>query len=99
MVAVLRPVAGVTSVRPGDRSDVEADVTQEGGIQALLLGGRADGRAVRLHELHRELVVSVAGVVTVQASVDHVTEPLAVGMCRYTLVEPVGPEMPVYVQS
>jgi hypothetical protein len=74
-------------------------VTQEGGIQALLLGGRADGRAVRLHELHRELLVSVNGTVTVQSVVDQVTEPLRPGLCRYTLVEPVGPEMPVYVQS
>lgn len=74
-------------------------MTREGGIQALLLGGRADGRAVRLHELSRELVISVSGVVTVEATADEVTQPLAAGMDRYTLVEPIGPEMPIYVQA
>jgi hypothetical protein len=75
-------------------------VAQLGGIQALLLGGLADGRAIRLQELHRELFVFVNGEVRVESAsvVAARGEPVEGGF-RYRLVEPVGPEMPVYVQS
>lgn len=73
-------------------------MAQSGGIQALLLGGRADGRAVRLHELHRELLVFANGTLRVENG-DGVHDALLPGVTRYKLVEPVGPEMAVYVQS
>ena len=73
-------------------------MSQEGGIQALLVGGRADGYAVRLHELHRELVVFVNGVVHAEPATTPIKH-LTPGATRYALVEPVGPEMPVYVQA
>jgi hypothetical protein len=74
------------------------DVDQTGGIQALLLGGRADGRAVRLNELHRQVVVYVDANSAFQwivASEDRGPS----GGTVYRLVEALGPDMPVYVAS
>ena len=68
-----------------------------GGIQAMLLGGRADGCAVRLHELQRELVVFVNGSVSLEPP--EVGSDNSAHAVKYQLVEPVGPEMPVYVTA
>jgi hypothetical protein len=72
---------------------------EAGGIQALLMGGRADGCAVHLQELHRELRVYLGDGLRV-AAIDSAAEASSERQgSRYQLVEPVGPEMPVYVRA
>lgn len=59
-------------------------------VRAMFVGGLADGKALNVPTLAREIVVAV-GEDGVQ-----IKAPDAEGD-GYRLVEPIGPEMPVYV--
>jgi hypothetical protein len=64
------------------------------GVRALFVGGRADGRALYVEHLQPVVVVYAdeRGALRVQQEHGHAG-------ARYQLVEPVGPEMPVYVHA
>jgi hypothetical protein len=65
-------------------------------FHAQLLGGVGDGRTIELPELSSAIVVSFAsGRLTVMPEMEGVAAPA--GGTIYRLVEPVGPETPVYV--
>jgi hypothetical protein len=65
-------------------------------FHAQLLGGVGDGRIVQLPELSSTIVVSLAaGQLVVTPEMEGRTVPA--GGTIYRLVEPVGPETPVYV--
>lgn len=69
-----------------------------GGIRVVPLGRRAHGCAVRLHELERELVVYLNGSASLK-SPEAGGDNLGACAVRYELVEPAGPEMPIYVTA
>jgi len=67
---------------------------REGGVRALFVGGRADGRALYVEHLWPEVVVYTDQRGALRADHEHERSG-----ARYQLLEPLGPEMPVYVYS